>query len=290
MKEFVQMPTVRPEKASNAGKNRLPHHWQAMATVWHQLASPLRPSAKDQASYWSCIDGWIQNYACPRILILGVTPELYELPWPTKHDLIAMDRARGMIDLVWPGPKQCVVEADWCNMPLPAGSRDLALCDGGLILLSSAGERELVAKLHEVLSPGGRCVLRLFVLPARAESSAHVMDDLLAGRIASLNILKLRLGMALQESPDDGVAVYDLWKTLREADSGWELLAARVGWPVEQLRAIDAYRESPARYRFTTQAATEALFCAEGKFTFLGRRIENYPLAERCPVVAFARR
>jgi SAM-dependent methyltransferase len=261
-----------------------------MADVWKQLASPLRPSAEDQELYWSFIGDWIGNYDCPRILILGVTPELYQLPWPARHEIRAMDRARGMIEQVWPGPRGAVLEADWREMPLPNESCDVVLCDGGLLLLDAAGERELIDRLHAVLAPGGRCVFRLFVLPEMTESTAAVMDDLLASRIANLNLLKLRLGSALQKSPNEGLAVYDMWKMLREVEPDWNRLAARLGWPVEQLRAIDAYRESPARYRYNTQAATEAAFCEDDRFTFLGSRVGKYPLAERCPVVAFARR
>ena len=104
-----------------------------------------------------------------------------------------------------------------------------------------------------------------------------------------MNILKLRLTPALCESPETGTPVREVWKTLRAAAGDWETLAARTGWNLPELRAIDAYHESPARYYYPSQAETENLFCAEGKFTFLGSCSGHYPLAERCPLVAFAR-
>ncbi|MDQ6622553.1 MAG: hypothetical protein M3Y86_03600, partial [Verrucomicrobiota bacterium] len=71
-----------------------PQHWQSMAAVWAQLGSPLRPSAEDQRGYGSFIFPWLQNFAQPRVAILGVTPELYYLPWPAGCDLLAVDRSR----------------------------------------------------------------------------------------------------------------------------------------------------------------------------------------------------
>lgn len=277
------------EPARTAAQNPALRHWGAMAEIWRQVGPPLRPSPEDQKLYWSFIHPWIAQLAEARVLILGVTPELFHLPWPKNCHLLACDRAREMIDNFWPGRPEQVLEADWRELPLPNESRDLVLCDGGLILLDPAGQRALVDRLSQVLAPGGRGLLRLFALPEFAEAPEQVMEDLLARRIPSLNILKLRLGMALQESPEKGIAVHQLWKLLHATEPDWTCLAERVGWPVEHLRAIDAYHDSPACYRFPTVAGVEELFCGTGQFVSLGRRTGKYPLAERCPVVAFAR-
>ncbi len=153
--------------------------------------------------------------------ILGVTPELYYLPWPAGCDLLAVDRSRAMIDGVWPGAAAQAVEGDWLRMPLAPASRDLVVCDGGLILLRFPGEHEmLIEKLHEIIPSGGRCVFRLFVPPAERESVEEIIAALRAGQIANLNILKLRLAMALQPSTAEGVAVRmscASWKAWRRA-------------------------------------------------------------------------
>ena len=269
---------------------RLPQHWESMAEVWEKVGPPLRPSAEDQHLYWSLIDPWIRDYPRPRILLLGVTPELYRLPWPAEHDLLAIDRSREMIYRFWLGSPVQMMEADWTELPLPNESRDLAVCDGGLILLDREGRKRLADRLHSVLVPGGRCVFRLFIAPAVQETPAAILDDLFASRIPSLNILKLRLGPALRESPDQGTAMREVWKTLRATAENWETLAARLGWKLEELRAVDAYRDSTARYYYRSQAHLEKTFCAEGKFVQVGSRLGNYPYAERCPLVAFERR
>jgi SAM-dependent methyltransferase len=267
-----------------------PQHWNSMAEFWAQLGSPLRPCVEDQAGYRSFIFPWLERFAQPRAIILGVTPELYHLGWPANVDLIAVDRARVMIEEVWPGPRERAFEGDWLQLQLPPHSREVCVCDGGLILLDyPEGHRALVAQLRELLVPGGRCLFRLFVPPLEQESVARVLGDLLSGGIPNLNVLKLRLAMAMQESPAKGVPVQDILRVVKMLDRDVAELAQRLGWSYDHLRAIEAYRNSPARYCFPTEAEITRIFLAEGGFTFLGRSQGTYPLSERCPVVAFAR-
>jgi SAM-dependent methyltransferase len=264
-------------------------HWDSMAHFWAQLGSPLRPIAEDQAGYQSFIDPWIERFDCPRIVILGVTPELYHLAWPEKHDLVALDRSRAMIDEIWPGPPECAHEGDWLEMPLPPGSRDLALCDGGPILVKYPKDQQmLVEQLHRLLTPGGRVILRPFVPPPDRESVASVLDDLLQRRIDNLNLLKLRLAMAIQASPEEGVAVQEVLRTV-ESVGDLKSLAHEIGWSWDHMRVIETYRGAPARYYFASEAEITRLFCEHERFRFLGRWQGTYPLAERCPIVAFER-
>lgn len=268
-----------------------PEHWNSMADFWAQLGSPLRPSPEDQASYWRLIENWIGKFRKPRIAILGVTPELYQLPWPSRRDLIALDRSQEMIRQVWPGPVADAVEADWLEMPLAEGSRDLVVCDGGMIMLDyPGGQKQMVRSLHRLLAEGGRAIFRLYVPPAKKESAEEVIQDLLGNRIGNLNILKLRLGMALQKSPGSGVAVEEIRNAILKLAPDLRTLAQRLRWPFDHLRAIEAYRDSPARYYFSSQAEVMELFCGDGEFEFAGVSRGSFPLAERCPVVAFDRR
>src|SRR5882724_8200549 len=142
-------------------------HWHATAQRWNQIGPPLRPSPEDIAIYAAAINRWILANGAPRALILGVTPELYRLSWPSGTALQAVDRTSGMIEAVWPGPRSVVLCADWTAMPLPARSQDVALCDAGLILVSFPhGLSKIVRVLQQVLTPGGLFVTRLF-LPLR---------------------------------------------------------------------------------------------------------------------------
>jgi hypothetical protein len=226
------------------------------------------------------------------VLLLGVTPELYQLPWPAGTDFLAVDYSPAMIRAVWPGPRGAVRCENWLDLTLSAGSRDIALCDGGLHLLAYPADQErLVRRLGVVLADQARCIFRLYVPPVEHESPDAVRDDLLRGKIPNLNILKLRLGMALQESPSRGVAVEEVWRALHEIAHDLEDLAKRIGWPVEHLQAIRAYHHSTGRYHFVTLDEVTRLFCTHpGGFEVRRVCTPAYELGRQCPTVILERR
>jgi SAM-dependent methyltransferase len=287
------MPSLKPHgirRISGMPSQRRAAHWHNIAGQWDQVGSPLRPTAQDQAMYANVISRWSGGTA-PRGLILGVTPELYHLPWPEGSHVSAMDHTQRMIDLVWPGPRQDALCADWRDMPLETASRDIALCDGGIIMLSYPhGHSQMVRGLERVLAPGGVCAFRLYVLPATPETPEAVLDDLLAGRIANLNILKLRLGMAMQEQREHGVQLGQVWEALHRAAPDFPGLAADIGWPLDHLLAINTYRDCPSRYYFLTLTDVCRLFCENpGGFSHESTHEPTYSLGERCPQVVFRR-
>jgi hypothetical protein len=131
--------------------------------------------------------------------------------------------------------------------------------------------------------------LRLFVPPVTRETPQAVLDALRDGQIPNLNVLKLRLGMALQESSERGVRLGTVWDTLRESCSNFSELAASLNWSLEHLTAIDSYCGSDTRYHFVSVETVQRLFEAEGAFRLERVHQPNYALGERCPSVVFAR-
>ena len=266
--------------------------WPVVAGNWKQLGSPLRPVAEDVAFFERALREWCAAHpgAKPRALILGVTPELYRLPWPDPALVRAADRTPAMIAHIWPGPAAHVIQADWRELPLPDASLDVVVCDGGLHLLDyPQGQSQLARTLARLIAPGGLFVVRLFVPPPQPEGAPEVLGALLAGRIPDLNCLKLRLGMALQRSPATGVALHAVWQTLRQAAGDWAALAAKLGWPLQHLEVIDAYRDSAARYHFVTTGEATALLAAHG-FEVQWMASGSYAMAGQCPTVVLRRR
>jgi SAM-dependent methyltransferase len=267
-------------------------HWSDIARRWEQVGSPLRPVDEDLTVSAALIDALTGKYGrAPRALILGVTAELYHLPWPAGTDLLAVDHTQAMIDSLWPGAPGTALCAAWQTMPLPDSSRDLVLCDGGATLLEYPREhRMLVANLRRILSPGGLCAFRLYVPPATREAPEAVLDDLLQGRIANLNVLKLRLGMAMQEHESEGVELAAVWRKLSEAAPDLRALAVRIGWDPEHLLAIETYRDCAFRYRFLRVETIQSLFTVDpGGFECLDLRYPRYALGERCPTIVLRR-
>ena len=272
-----------------------PGQWPDVAAMWSQIGPPLRPAGADLETLAEFIhQHYAQGYCqALNVLILGVTPELYHLPWPDGSTIRAIDRTQAMIEHVWPGPRQAAIHANWLDMPFPSSSTDLVLCDGGLHLLSyPQQQQELVGRLAEVIKLGGYCAFRLFTPPSSRESVAHVLDDLRAGAVPSLNHLKLRLGAALQNDAGQGVELHTLWHTLHDAEPDLDKLADRLGWAPDHLRAINAYQSNPARYHFVTTDMAIALFAdaATDPFELCKIVYPDYPMGERCPTVIFRRR
>jgi Methyltransferase domain len=267
-------------------------HWPRIAGQWRHIGTPLRPCDQDIAFYTAALSRWSSAQGAPRGLILGVTPELWHLRWPEGSVISAVDRSPAMIDTVWPGPRGSVVCADWTDMPLDTAAHDLVFCDGGLVQLSFPRDHwQLVRSLQRVLVPEGLCVLRLFVLPQHRETPHRVLGDLLERRIPNLNILKLRLGMALRDDSERGVTLASIWDALHDAAPDFNDLAVRLGWPLEHLLVIDAYRGCLTRYHFLSLAEICRLFTEDpGGFKLESIDVPSYDLGERCPTVVFRRR
>jgi len=113
-----------------------------------------------------------------------------------------------------------------------------------------------------------------------------VLKDLLAGRMATLNLLKLRLGMALQTDPHVGVELGTIWNKIHAAAPSFSELALRTGWSLDHLSAIAAYRDSSVRYYFPTVDQVLELFAERAPaFTLQQSRQPTYTLGECCPVI-----
>jgi SAM-dependent methyltransferase len=287
-KAFAEANPGQPRRQGNAGAAA---HWPDIARLWQQVGPPLRPSGQDIAILTGILSPRGRDRGAPRALILGVTPELYSLPWPQGTDLVAADHTRGMIDVVWPGPRNAVVCADWTTLPFKDGSRDVVLCDGGIHLLSYPDSHWLfVRTLRRVVAAGGLCLFRLFIPPRRREAPGRVLDDLREGKIPNLNILKLRLGMSLQENVTRGTALGQVWNAVHEAAPDFERLASRIGWPLDHLLAINTYRNSEIRYHFLDLDEVRRLFCDDpGGFELVTIQVPTYELGDRCPTIVLRR-
>jgi hypothetical protein len=271
---------------------RRPLHWSDVGRLWSRLGQPLRPSPTDVASYIAAIGCRADPTIAPRALILGVTVEICQLNWPTGTDLLALDRSEAMIRGVWPGRLDQAICGDWLAIPLMRESRDVVFCDGGVSTLAyPAGTRRLAASVMHVLSPGGVCALRLYVPRFDHESPSAVLDDLLSGRIANLNLLKLRLGIALQPDPRTGIELGAIWNALHAVAPDFGKLAASIGWDIEHLSVINTYRDSVVRYYFPSAAEVLAVF-AENAFAFDLQHLWRpaYELGECCPMVVLRKR
>lgn len=264
------------------------NHWNAHARQWSRIGRPLRPAPEDLAFITEALREWQKTggRVPARLLLLGVTPEIATLPRPAGAQLVAVDHSLAMIRAVWPGATRgdLALCGTWQRLPIRDGSVDVVLGDG--CFTSFERRADYVAAVRGVrraLRADGLFVMRFFVRPEAREAPDRVMDDLLHARIGSFHAFKWRLAMALHGGLDDGVRLAEVWRVWHEAVPDPAALAARLAWPVAEVRTIDAYRDAGARYTFPTLAELRAIL--EPAFDELACRVPDYELGARCPTL-----
>lgn len=267
------------------------NHWSEYAKRWKLVAPPFKPVEQDIKNYWKAAEKWIKRHGAPNVLILGVTPQLFNLPWPDKTGFLAVDSNQAMIDMVWPGLKEDTMCADWLDMNLPDGSRDMVLCDGGLEAQPyPQGQQQLIRNIRNVLSGQGLCIFRLYALPTKRESLDIIFEDMLGGRIPNRAVLELRLAMALQKSADEGVTFGMIWQAVHEVVPDLKSLIGRTGWTPDDTLELDVHRGSAVRFNYTTIDQVIEMFCNDpGGFVLDSISTPDYVLGDRCPVIVFQR-
>jgi hypothetical protein len=140
--------------------------------------------------------------------------------------------------------------------------------------------------LAKVLAPGGRVILRLFVPPEDHETPSAVLSDLRQGRVANINVLKLRLLHALTPDPVTGVSLAEVFRCFVESEPDFESLATRTGWPLAQIKAIESYRTTRDRYHLVDGRQAEANLGAAG-LRLLAQHLPAYVDGALFPTLVF---
>ena len=266
-------------------------HWSEISEIWKQVGSPLRPSKEDLKFVRSRINQLNKKKDSLRVLVLGVTPEYYHLPWPADTDLRAVDHTKEMIKELWPGPKESAECCEWTNLPFENSSVDLILCDGGLHLLPYPDDQKnLVNEVRRVLRLGGFFMLRLFLPPEHEKSVESIFSNLMDGEIDNLNELKLQLWAALQVNKRDGVNLHDVWSAVNQVAPDLHALASKLNWPIEHLKVLNTYKQSDKKYYLINIRDVISMFTkSTGGFKVKKVDKPSYRLGERCPTVTFER-
>jgi SAM-dependent methyltransferase len=225
----------------------------------------------------------------PRVLLLGVTPEIASMPWPEHTQLQAIDRSGEMIELVWPGDFPGRREArlgEWLQLPFADHEFDIIIGDGCFIHMDYPhGWRSLGKSLRRVLKDDGLLILRFFVQEGTRESIEDVYADLRRGAIGSFHAFKWRLAMAMQATSADGVCLHDIWENWISSGVSVPALSAQCGWAPESIQTIALYREKRVNHSFPT--LDEAIATLQPSFRRDTVHHPGYELGGRCPIVTF---
>jgi len=222
------------------------------------------------------------------IIILGVTPEVVQLPWPSNACLHAYDHSADMIASVWRPHfrnPSFVHQVRWQSMPLSEESVDLVIGDGCFSVLPCADEyRAVFDEAARVLKPFGRVVLRCFIRPELSESLEDIVTAVYNGQIGSFHALKWRVAMAIKPEHEFNIAVSDIYAAFNNYFPDRKQLAEFTGWPSEAIDTIEAYKVNDVRYTFPTMSELKLLLLPF--FNIVDIRHGSYELADRCPILS----
>jgi hypothetical protein len=264
--------------------------WEDVAYRWNEYESPLRPHEQDTRIMRAALMCWHARNPVEKanVFLCGVTPEIAAMDWPFPINLIAMDQAHRMVELVWPGDVPGVRRAivgDWRESGLGHQSQDIVIGDGGFAFFTyPSGQRTLINELHHLLRPGGLFLYRYFAQLSQRESMNQILIDLMAGKISNFHSFKWRVAMALQMHPGDGVAQNDIWDVVMHAKLDRMTKLPPKGWTAGAINTIHFYRGKTSRLYFPTLEEFRSLLAEE--FDQIEVDYPTYELGERCPTVS----
>ena len=262
--------------------------WRKQSRQWQHVGAPLRPTEEDQHLLFS-VSAPVLNCVSPRLMVMGVTPEVVNLPWPADAHLTAVDRCEQMIARVWQPHKEIpssVECADWHRLPFEDKRFQLLIGDGCTTQFTGENDYlEIFAELSRVLDDDGQLTMRCFVRPEIPELLDAVVVAAHSAEISNFGSLKWRLAMALVgRSGNMAIPVTRITEVFDSLFPDRDLLAREANWAREEIDTIDAYRDNSVCYTFPTLAELEIIL----KPYF---RVENvcsasYELASQCPILS----
>jgi SAM-dependent methyltransferase len=264
-------------------------HFSTLVSDWSLIGPPLRPASQDTAVVQHVVDGL---GPAPRIVVLGLTPEIIGCAWPATTELTAIDHSAAMIRSLWrpeyvPANARALL-ADWRNMPFASASVDLVAGDGCYIVLSHPdGFTALTHEVGRILRAGGRFVIRVFLRPDRAESIAEIAVAVGHGRIGSVHVLKLRLLAALHATNGSGTRHVDVWNAWKTLPPPPEALVGTRGWTTGEVAGIERYRDLDSSFYLPTRDEMRAIL--RSAFTELECVAGTYELGDRCATFVLSR-
>ena len=277
--------------------------WDKHASQWSAVGSPQRPCSADVEIFRhqtelacmalrdsECHNSAEDNYV--RAALLGVTPELVQMRWPSNIKLSAFDHCPNMINNLWqPNPSiPCeVVEAAWQSLPVDDGAMQVILGDGCLTPLPTVDAyREVLSELYRVLSADGAVVLRLFAKGEQTETLSSLVSAAENAQIGSFGAFKWRLAMALLPEEGFTVAVANIHSTFEQLFPDRDRLARVSGWPRVTIDTIDSYCDMNSDYTFPSVAQFEEI--CDGLFEISEVSMAEYEMSGHCPVVVLKKR
>jgi SAM-dependent methyltransferase len=231
-------------------------YWDHLALRW-RFAAPLSPSATDVAWCERQVAQLGNGLQKLQVMLLGVTPALAAMRWPDAVTLVAADWSTPMLTRVWPKqntPRSTsLLCADWRQLPLRAACCDAIVGDGCYTALANLADYRLLNReMHRVLKPDGAALLRCFCRPSHRLEVDTLFEQLFAGHIASLDLFRFLLAMAMYEDSRTEItrrAVWELWVRHVPDARG---IQDRMGWSDDDVANMERIANMSHSFCFPT--------------------------------------
>lgn len=226
-------------------------------------------------------------------MLLGVTPALAAMRWPDAVRLVATDWSTEMLARVWPKvgmpPGTATLCADWRQLPLPDSFYDLAVSDGCYTALASLADYRLLnGELHRVLKPGGSVLLRCCCRPTSRMAVDTLFEQLFGGRIASLDLFRFLLAMALYEDSRTEITRRAVWQVWVHHVPDARAIQSRMGWSDDDLANMERIANMTHTFCFPT--LDELVELAKPQFDLISHDIPGYEWGELFPRIVLRAR
>lgn len=264
-------------------------HWKnTTLNLKPPVRPPWHPSREDAAFMREWTSPILEKTPVPRVLVLGVTPEIVKLAWPPGAHIVGIDSSPAMIASLWQRNASAlshVACARWQLMPLKDAQFDAVVGDGSLNALSSLEEYgKVLGEVSRVLKPEGALVLRCFVRPPHAETPERVLFKAMEGQLPTTAAFRLRFAFAVADA-DGSIGLAALHDAFNALVPDRDALARITGWPRQDIDRVDTDKGSRVRLTFPTQSQLVSL--SEPIFRIEVSARGTYTQAEHCPTFLF---
>jgi len=249
-----------PGEASRvAGNARRADMWAERSRQWSSIRPPLRPALEDIALV-ECAAGEALGESrspAPRILLLGVTPEIATMGRPPGSTPLALDYSPAMIRNVWPSHAAgaAVALADWSALPTGDATYDVVIGDGVLSQQRYPDDYAALAReVRRVLPNGGTLITRVFARPERPDRLDCLFRDLHGGLIHGFDTFRWRLLRAVHRDLESGARLADAWEAWHAHVPDPAGLMRTLGWGPHAVQILDGYRVMETTLSFPTVA------------------------------------
>ena len=267
--------------------------WSKESNMEDRGGLPLRPPDAAISIMYDLITPFLKSdFHRYELVLLGITPEIIALPWPSNVNLRAYDQSAEMITSLWQGNigiTSSVEQACWKSLPVSDRTVDFFLGDGCTTQLGDENAyHEIFAEMERTLHPAGKIVMRCFIRPTVKETFDQVVQDAFAGNIKYFGSLKWRIALILANKQDNfSIRVTDIFDTFNRLFPDRDELSRVAGWTSEMVNAIDRYSGLTTSYTFPTFNQLEQLI--KPWFKIVEVKFGNYELGDCCPILLLDR-